>query len=139
VTHDCYSTKRTTVWREVRNEKEGVAVKYGDGYISWCPMEVYERDYNPVVGGHLTFGQALDAMQNGRRIRRQHWRDKWLTLAGEFWTASFRHFGAHAPRDFAGCEPFIAVFTSSRRYGVWTPTHEDLLADDWEEIREPVA
>jgi hypothetical protein len=35
-------------WPEVRDGKEGYAVKYPDGYTSWSPKEVFEASYLPM-------------------------------------------------------------------------------------------
>jgi hypothetical protein len=35
-------------WPEVRDGKEGYAVKYPDGYTSWAPKDVFEAAYLPM-------------------------------------------------------------------------------------------
>ena len=35
-------------WKEVRDGKEGYAVKYPDGYTSWAPKAVFEAAYLPM-------------------------------------------------------------------------------------------
>ena len=39
-------------WPEVKDGKEGYAVKYPDGYTSWSPKEVFEASYLPMGGGN---------------------------------------------------------------------------------------
>lgn len=39
-------------WPEVRDGKEGYAVKYPDGYLSWSPKEVFEASYLPMGEGN---------------------------------------------------------------------------------------
>ena len=46
------------------------------GYISWSPVDVFERTYKPVLAGGMTFGQALEAIQSGQRIARTGWNGK---------------------------------------------------------------
>ena len=35
-------------WKEIKDGKEGYAVKYPDGYTSWAPKEVFEAAYLPM-------------------------------------------------------------------------------------------
>lgn len=39
-------------WEETRDGKEGYAVKYPDGYISWSPKDVFESAYLPMGDGN---------------------------------------------------------------------------------------
>jgi len=39
-------------WPEVKDGKEGYAVKYPDGYTSWSPKEVFEASYLPMGEGN---------------------------------------------------------------------------------------
>jgi len=41
-------TKIIEAWPAVKNEQEGYAVKYADGYVSWSPKEVFENAYLPM-------------------------------------------------------------------------------------------
>lgn len=54
MTCDYIGTKQVTAWPEVKDGKEGYAVKYADGYISWSPKDVFEAAYiNIGHVGHL--------------------------------------------------------------------------------------
>ncbi len=76
---DAYSTKRVTVWRAKNPEgKDGYAIRYQDGYLSWCPKDVYERDYQPITA--MSFGHALDALKQGGRVARSGWNGKGMFL-----------------------------------------------------------
>ena len=141
LTHDCYSTKRTTVWPQEEDGKPGRAVKYGDGYISWCPEDVYERDYNPVEGGHLTFGQAIAALQSGRRVRRLGWNGKGMFL---ILVPGSENLTVEEGRPFAKAGvpigtkfdylPHIDLRTVNGDFTPWAPSQTDMLSDDWEEL-----
>jgi hypothetical protein len=37
--------KEVVAWPEEKGGKQGYAVKYPDGHISWCPADVFERSY----------------------------------------------------------------------------------------------
>lgn len=45
-----------------------------DNYISWSPKDVFERSYR--LNDNLTFGQAIEAAKQGKRIARQGWNGK---------------------------------------------------------------
>ena len=130
MTHDCYSTKRTTVWSSEKDGKPGFAIKYCDGYISWCPKDTFERDYRAVEGGHLSFGHAIEALKAGKRVRRLGWNGKgmWLTLARN-WQINTLNLADHPPTF-----PFIAMSTVDGGLVPWLASQTDVLSDDWEEI-----
>jgi len=78
LTHDAYSTKRVTVWPQERNGEPGYAIKYRDGYISWCPCTTFYRDYQPLDA--LSFGHALHALEQGHRVARAGWNGKGMYI-----------------------------------------------------------
>jgi hypothetical protein len=128
MTHDCFSTKRVTVWRQSKDGADGYAIKYRDGYISWCPVDVYERDYNPVEGGHLTFGEAVEALKGGERVRRLGWNGKgmFLFVVVGAWTYT------DGKQDNFPDLAFIAMKTVGDEVVPWLASQTDMLSDDWE-------
>jgi len=141
MTHDCYSTKRTTVWPEVRDGEAGYAIKYQDGYISWCPIATFQRDYRPVRGGHLTFGQAIESLKAGKRIRRLGWNGKGMYL---ILVPGSKGLTVEEGRPFAKAGvpigtvfdylPHIDMFTAQGDFVPWLASQTDMLAEDWEEL-----
>ena len=45
MTHYYVGCKQVLAWEQEKDGKEGYAVKYPDGYISWSPKEVFEKAY----------------------------------------------------------------------------------------------
>ena len=158
MTHDCYSTKRTTVWPQEKDGKPGYAIKYQDGYISWCPAATFDRDYRPVEGGRLTFGQAIEAAKIGRCIRRRGWNGKGMFVyveKGSF-DGPMRGFavgedvtqGHLSTQDgvsmglFESCPagspvrlPHFCMKSASDAIVIgWLASQTDMLAEDWEEL-----
>lgn len=43
--------KIVKAWPEARDYKDGYAVRYEDGYISWSPKKTFERAYRLVTPG----------------------------------------------------------------------------------------
>ena len=123
MTHDAYSTKRVTVWSQEREGKYGYAIKYQDGYISWCPENVFERDYNSTSGGELTFGQAIESLKSGRSVRRVGWNGKnmWLSLQ-------------RPTSESKMTAPYIYMKTADDKLVPWLASQTDMLSCDWEEL-----
>lgn len=81
MTKDYYGTKRVTAWPENKVSpdtepgdfivKDGYAVKYADGYVSWSPKDVFEAAYKPIDA--MGFEGALAAMKAGHKVVRQMW------------------------------------------------------------------
>lgn len=65
----------------------------------------------------MTFGQALDAIKQSRRVTRAGWKASgvWLRL--------------HKPN--ADTAPYVYMSDIVGALFPWTPTQEDMLAEDW--------
>ena len=128
MTHEAFSTKRVTVWRDNKGERFGYSIQYQDGYISWCPEDVYFRDYQPVDA--LSFGHAIYALKQGERVARAGWNDKgmWLYRVNgnsNFSDVTFEHL------------PFFAMKTADNKCVPWLASQTDMLADDWQIVQKP--
>lgn len=142
MTHDAYSTKRVTVWPEVRDGLPGFAIKYQDGYMSWCPEKVYERDYQPVEA--MSFGHAIHAMKADHKVARAGWNGKsmWIAISGptgarevafeNLWSP---HASEHA-RINGGSAKVLPCFIMKTATGEilmgWLASQTDMFADDWQ-------
>jgi len=45
MTKEYIGVKKVTAWEEDRHGQAGYAVKYEDGYVSWCPKDAFEKSY----------------------------------------------------------------------------------------------
>lgn len=118
MTHVAYSTKRVTVFPEIRDEVPGMGIVYEDGYRSWCPEDVYERDYR--MESAMSFGHALHALEAGHKVARSGWNGKnmWLEL--------------QKPDDHSKMTlPYIYMFTAQGDRVPWLASQTDMLAKDW--------
>lgn len=52
MTSEYVGTKIVTAWKQDKDGKEGYAVKYSDGYISWSPKQQFEESYEEL--GHIS-------------------------------------------------------------------------------------
>jgi hypothetical protein len=68
-------------WKEVRDGKEGYAVKYPDGYTSWSPKDVFETSYLPMgEGNDNTVTQEMITAFAGNGFRAEDLPDGKTTL-----------------------------------------------------------
>lgn len=68
-------------WQIPKNEdpnREGYLVRYSDEYVSWSPKEVFEEAYRTIDG--LTFGQAIEALKQGKLVARKGWNGKGMFI-----------------------------------------------------------
>lgn len=121
---------------------EGYFIQYPDGYKSWCPKDSFEKAARPVDG--MTFGQALEALKQGKKVARRGWNGKgmylWLKPA-----TVVRSEWCHDPElkalvDANGGELLalgtICMYThdSTGRKAIltgWLASQSDMLLEDW--------
>ena len=67
----------------------------------------------------MNFGEAVQAMKNGKRVCRKKWENKWLAINNlKYGYPAFVYFCKDNSID--------------EYYPAWYPGQEDMLADDWE-------
>lgn len=109
-------------------DDDGFLVEYLDGgqanhpahkgYISWSPKGVFEQAYRPVTG--LSFGLAIEALKNGRRVARNGWNGKGMFL-----------YYVPASMRFPGHRSYIEMKTVDDEYVPWVASQTDIIAEDW--------
>lgn len=71
----------------------------------------------------MTFGEAFRYLEGGHKLFRSGWDRQWIFV---YW-----------PKEADKLtEPFICLRTIGGRLSPWAPTHDDLLASDWEKRGE---
>jgi Protein of unknown function (DUF2829) len=89
---------------------------------------------------NLTFGEALRALKQGKRVSRAGWNGKgmWLSLtpgatvrADNFWSGHNRAFAA-ANGGAAEVQPYITMKTAQDKIVPWLASQSDMLDEDWE-------
>jgi len=108
---------------------EGFLVEYLDGgpanhpahagYISWSPRAVFERAYRDV--NDMTFGQAIEALKDGRKVARKEWNRKGLYLE------------LQVPNEYSKTTYIYMQYPSEKvkDTGPWLVSQTDMLAEDW--------
>ena len=105
---------------------DGYKVKYEEDYISWCPKEVFEK-HNRLCNG-MTFGQAIEALKQGKKVSRQGWNGKGMYL---FLAKDYTHTLYDAPDGQYNFNPEIVMKTADNKLVHWLASQTDMLSDDW--------
>jgi hypothetical protein len=114
----------------------GYRVTYPDGYVSWCPKDIFEAANRPCDA--MNFGLALEALKMGKRVARANWNGKgqWVGMVkAENYIIEAPPFGNG--QDLAGeppnvsLLPWIGLKNAQEKFVPWVPSQGDMLADDW--------
>lgn len=90
---------------------------------------------------NLNFGQAIEALKEGKKVARLGWngKDMWLALSGgnrslssdKFWNLHNREF-AESNGGQAEVLPTITMKTADNKILMgWLASQTDMLAEDW--------
>lgn len=129
MTHQYIGTKVILAWPAAGKEgAPGYGVKYGDGYTSWSPKDVFEAAYRDIEGPAqaLTFGDAVYMLKLGKKVARAGWNGKGLTLELQM---PDEHSKMTLPYIFMSYPP-DAKNTPGARVP-WLASQTDMLAEDW--------
>jgi hypothetical protein len=115
---------------------EGYKVVYEDGYESWSPKSTFEKAYRLTEG--LTFGDAIEALKNGKRVARKDWNGKgmflYLTKGSEVTHARDNALDCVIQRNgVAVINPHIDMKAADDTFVIgWLASQTDILSEDWE-------
>ena len=143
MTRGAYNKKRGWTLPKDENPKDkGYFVKYPDGYVSWCPKAQFEAAGRPIDG--MTFGMAIEAMKQGKKVARAGWNGKgmWLCIplvegpkevpATSIWGKP----NAEYAEENGGTVKVVPYITMKAADGSivmgWLASQTDMLADDWQ-------
>jgi hypothetical protein len=142
VTHEndqCYLIP--TLEGTLRFTPEDMLITGVQGEIYPCKKEIFEATYE--LAGlnqltHMSFGQAIEALKDGKKVARQGWNGKGMWLIMVPGTPNVRPV-AGTPYSKAGItqetniNPHIDMFTATGDMQPgWSATQTDMLADDWQ-------
>lgn len=126
-------------------DDEGFLVEYIDspnanhpkheGYISWSPKAVFEEGYTEQTNTNLNFGEALEALKDGKRITRTGWNAAGqyvIEIQGEHLAKSAGYGFGEALGEFKFNPVFALKNAQNTMQCGWIPSMGDLLANDWE-------
>lgn len=81
-----------------------------------------------------TFGEAVGALKQGKKVSRNGWNGKGMYLylvAGQ----SFKSLTKHAQDEFGDQTPYrqyLALKTAQNDVATWGPSNSDVLSNDWQ-------
>lgn len=115
---------------------DGFLVQYDNGYITWSPRDVFEASYRTT--DNLSFGLAIEALKQGKRVTRPSWNGKgmWLVMVPPgHYDVGASILGSDVSVTYA---PWVGMRTAQNVFTPWTPAQSDQLADDWQLVGEEV-
>lgn len=82
---------------------------------------------------YLNFGQAIEALKEGKKVSREGWNGKgmWLSYLDPYDNKQFTLTEKDIEGTFA---PYIGMKTADNKYVPWLASQTDILADDWDVI-----
>jgi hypothetical protein len=156
---DFYGTKRVAAIKMTRRayndyrgwnlpsdengDDAGYLVEYHDGgasnhpnhagYISWSPESVFEKSYQPETA--LSFGHAVAALKEGRKVARSGWNGKGMFLflvpGSRFIVSRAPLLGIYPPGTEIDYHAHVDMKTAQGYVVPWLASQADILADDW--------
>lgn len=139
-------------WLDKHNPQAGgFLVHYKDGYVSYSPREPFLEGYTRVHADNtphgrttnLPFGNAIEALKAGHRVRRAGWNGKGMFLfllpAGTVPKAAIHDpklravIDAEIQGDTFEALGSIRMFTADKKILTgWLASQTDMLSEDWE-------
>ena len=120
---------------------EGYLVEYLDGgasnhkdhegYISWSPIEVFDKSYRRTTG--ISFGLALESLKLGKRVARKGWNGKGIFIELQMPDNHSKMTSPYIFIDTTGLQTDNEAAPKS--LVPWLASQTDMLSDDWEIIK----
>jgi hypothetical protein len=147
MTRQEYNTLRGwTLPADENPNDEGYLVEYTDGgkanvdgfagYVSWSPKDVFEASYQPINA--LSFGHALIALKDGKKVARAGWNGKgmFLVLQPATVDAKLRDGSLYEQAlksNICTINAHIDMKTATGEMQPgWLASQTDMLANDWQ-------
>lgn len=130
----------------ITEQDMGYVVRYPDGYVSWSPSLPFEQGYSdltpvdPLPEVNLSFSEALAAVKIGHRLQRAGWNGKGMfvfLVAGSVFKVNreplLSILGEGTEVQYHG---HIDMRTADGTIVPWLASQTDLLAEDWQIVRD---
>lgn len=127
------------------DDDEGYVITYRKGkpneYVSWCPKAEFDEVSRPVDG--MTFGQAIEAMKQGKKVARRGWNGKGMWLCVPLCdgpkeiqaTGIWGKPNAEYAEQNGGTVKVVPYVTMKAADGTivmgWLASQTDMLSEDW--------
>ncbi len=103
----------------------GYFVIYEDGYSSYSPAQAFEDGYRAIDS--LTFGDAIEALKDGKRIARAGWNGKGMWLLMQ---TPDEHSKMTLPYIYIEYPEGHSAYQNGSRVP-WFASQADMMAEDW--------
>lgn len=115
--------------------EDGYLVKYEDGYMSWSPKDVFEKAYRTF--DNLTFGLAVEALKQGKKVARKVWNGKRYVFIQEGSVISSddarnKHLSELGQMEIKINSHIDMKAADGSIVIGWLASQTDVLAEDWE-------
>ena len=130
--------------RELAKNDEFWIVKKVNGLrtVSWKAefpqMLPKENHTNAATRKDMTFGDALDALKQGKRIARKGWNGKNMSVAyqkgypdGIPCNKNTAQAWGMQEGELFKCRPYLQMRCADGTFQMWLASQSDILADDW--------
>lgn len=99
----------------------------------WLVAKQYFNENFLQSSGNLNFGQAIEALKQGKKVCREGWNGKNMYL---YYVPanSYPALTENAKKEFGESVPYrayLALKTSQNDIATWSPSTSDALAEDW--------
>lgn len=113
-------------------------IKGVNGEYYPCKPDIFEKSYDIVSSKDMTFGEALEALINGKKVCRKGWNGKGMFViyqkgypngipcnkqTAEAWGLE--------EGDLFKVEPYLQIRMVNGSHSMWIPSINDCLANDW--------
>lgn len=126
-------TKMVCAEPQERDGNQGYAVVYEDGYKSWSPKSTFESAYRQ--SGEMTFGHALQALKDGKKVARSGWNGKGMFLfivdGSTFTVNRAPLLGIYPEGTKVDYHAHIDMKTAQGYVVPWLASQADMLDEDW--------
>lgn len=113
--------------------EEGYMVDLGGSWIRKDEFEIFCRPL-----GSMSFGLALEAAKEGKRIARKGWNGKGMSVAyqkgypdGIPCNKNTAEAWGMEEGELFKCNPYLQMRCADGSFQMWVASQADMLADDW--------
>ena len=99
---------------DFNRDRDGYARRMHAGDMDWVEKDIFEHIYSRCV--QMPFSRALDLVKVGNRVTRQDWMDRGMFIVYQ--------------------KGYLQIRQADESYSMWTPSMDDLLAEDWMLLEE---
>ena len=118
----------------VKNGRSGYTVEYSNGYETWYPVDFFKY-YAIKSDGFLSFSNIIEVIKYGNKCTRRGLNGAYIYYVGENKYEAFTDIGKEIANKYVdgkvSYKPYIAIVCNDGLVMPWTPTQEDILANDW--------